>query len=329
MPKGIRGSISATCHPDKPNHALGLCQNCYMVQRNRILNPNPEWYAKRDPNRTKYPCNRCGQVKKYPEEFFCQKWEVNGKSYPARCLACHRKLARKNYNELKNEIFVLLGDKCAWPDCEWTDRRALQVDHIAGGGSKERKTTGMHKLYRQIRDNPIGYQLLCANHNWIKRHLSNNESSGMVGRGGPKSNLKDLANKEIRICKHCNEPRQYPDNFCVTKTSNGTIWAGMCLPCNRVYQKEKGKIAKDQAFDVLGNQCSWDGCGITDRRVLQIDHKDGGGRKEALALHAGYQLHKRVINDPSPYQLLCANHNWIKKYSNANEHSPHGFGEAA
>ena len=67
----------------------------------------------------------------------------------------------------------------------------------------------------------------------------------------------------------------------------------------------------------LGGKCNR--CGITDVRVLQIDHINGGGRRELRSL-SRHQYYHLVFSDTiGKYQLLCANCNWIKKYeSNEN-----------
>lgn len=82
------------------------------------------------------------------------------------------------YIKYKQEIFNLLGNKCA--RCGFNDKRALQIDHINGGGCKEREqlfgskyTSGSiyyKRILDKIKDGSKEYQLLCANCNWIKRH---------------------------------------------------------------------------------------------------------------------------------------------------------------
>lgn len=50
--------------------------------------------------------------------------------------------------------------------------------------------------------------------------------------------------------------------------------------------------------------------------MLQIDHIDGGGNKEQGRL-GGHGIQKKILEMKHPetqYQLLCANHNWLKKY---------------
>lgn len=76
----------------------------------------------------------------------------------------------KEYNEkLKIEILSNYGNgKIACVKCGFLDIRALQVDHVNGGGHK--KGIRGSKLYKYLKDNnyPPGYQTLCANCNWIK-----------------------------------------------------------------------------------------------------------------------------------------------------------------
>lgn len=72
----------------------------------------------------------------------------------------------------KAAIFALLGNQCI--RCGFSDQRALQLDHIHGGGSRERSRNSrcMAGYYRLLALSPElreGIQLLCANCNWIKR----------------------------------------------------------------------------------------------------------------------------------------------------------------
>jgi len=80
-------------------------------------------------------------------------------------------ISRQTYWRLKHEAFILLGDKCVV--CGLTDRRALQIDHIHGGGYKENQVlnpmTFLRKVIRDVKAGTSIYQLLCANHNAIKR----------------------------------------------------------------------------------------------------------------------------------------------------------------
>ncbi|MCK9370314.1 helix-turn-helix domain-containing protein [Candidatus Dojkabacteria bacterium] len=83
--------------------------------------------------------------------------------------------SKPNYDNIRNKrikyrkvLIEELGGKCN--RCGFSDLRALQIDHINGGGSKE-----ITKYYKKmIKEAPGKYQILCANCNWIKR-VENNE----------------------------------------------------------------------------------------------------------------------------------------------------------
>lgn len=82
-----------------------------------------------------------------------------------------RAKARLKYrlDEAKRKVYDLLGRECV--HCGFDDVRALQIDHINGGGTKDRKgMSGLQFLNHVISINGKGYQILCANCNWIKRY---------------------------------------------------------------------------------------------------------------------------------------------------------------
>lgn len=65
-----------------------------------------------------------------------------------------------------------LGNKCQ--RCGFDDERALQIDHVNGGGSQERKFKTFqgsfnNNVIRSFMKGEDKYQILCANCNWIKR----------------------------------------------------------------------------------------------------------------------------------------------------------------
>lgn len=75
--------------------------------------------------------------------------------------------------KVRLKILELLGSKCR--HCGFSDWRALQIDHVNGGGRKERREGGYSSLnpsayLKKILKTPRKYQLLCANCNSIKRH---------------------------------------------------------------------------------------------------------------------------------------------------------------
>jgi len=83
--------------------------------------------------------------------------------------------------KLRDRINAKYGGRCSNPDCRWlnedgskgcTDVRALHIDHVLSGGSKELRRGwggGMAYYYRVLSDTSGKYQLLCANCNAIKR----------------------------------------------------------------------------------------------------------------------------------------------------------------
>lgn len=90
-----------------------------------------------------------------------------------------QKTKRNEYlRKSRNAVVEALGARCV--RCGFSDRRALQIDHINGGGTKHRKSgtgigTGFHKrVLQSFVENRNEYQLLCANCNSIKR-FENNE----------------------------------------------------------------------------------------------------------------------------------------------------------
>lgn len=81
---------------------------------------------------------------------------------------------KKMQEALRLEVLKKLGDKCAW--CGFDDWRALQIDHVNGGGSRiRRKGQSWSTFYKEIIKGTHRHevQLLCANCNMIKRHKDN------------------------------------------------------------------------------------------------------------------------------------------------------------
>lgn len=106
-------------------------------------------------------CNRCKS-----REFY--DW---GKSLCNDCT--NRKEEKETITiklSLRDRLIHKLGGKCQ--KCGFSDKRALQIDHVDGGGNKHRKTIHPTTFYRQILNDTveIKVQLLCANCNFIKRY---------------------------------------------------------------------------------------------------------------------------------------------------------------
>lgn len=75
--------------------------------------------------------------------------------------------------QLRLQIISQLGGTCNWPGCSWTDARALDIDHVNGGGLEEssyfNSESQKYGFYlSQIESGSKEYQILCCNHNRIK-----------------------------------------------------------------------------------------------------------------------------------------------------------------
>lgn len=97
--------------------------------------------------------------------------------------------SKKTYHNDRDKIFEILGMICI--RCGFNDRRALQIDHIEGGGNMERKyltSRGSNYLKFVLEDitenKDKNYQILCANCNWIKRS-ENKEIGNRYGSYAP------------------------------------------------------------------------------------------------------------------------------------------------
>ena len=82
----------------------------------------------------------------------------------------------KYESKSRMEIFILLGEKCVL--CGFSDKRALQIDHINGDGFSDKNRCRNSSSFRRrvcdsIKKGENRYQILCANCNWIKRHENN------------------------------------------------------------------------------------------------------------------------------------------------------------
>lgn len=98
-----------------------------------------------------------------------------------------------------------------------------------------------------------------------------------------------------------------------------------CFECCKEHSRSNTKRYQMQAkyrikqrqliLNKLGNKCVR--CGIVDFRVLQVDHVDGGGRKDIDSFSSHNRYYKSILLDQTDkFQLLCANCNWIKRYEN-------------
>lgn len=117
-------------------------------------------------------------------------FEVGGGRVLPNCRNCMEKYRKKyrllnkdKLNEQRRQkrlrTLEVMGNKCI--RCGFDDIRALQIDHINGGGAEEIRTWKYKGNYnmnviKSFLNAELKYQLLCANCNWIKKY-ENNETS--------------------------------------------------------------------------------------------------------------------------------------------------------
>jgi hypothetical protein len=99
---------------------------------------------------------------------------------------------RVYYLELKVKAFDVLGNKCAV--CGWDDVRCLQIDHKVAFKDDKNQLRGI-KLLTAIAYETVevgSYQLLCANHNWIKRIEKQENRNGKVEKMKIKGGIQNV-----------------------------------------------------------------------------------------------------------------------------------------
>lgn len=109
----------------------------------------------------------------------------DGLTEPQRFYRNHKKKriqeAGAYWRKTKKMALEALGGKCV--RCGFTDERALQFDHVNGGGVKDKKATTRqyHKvIIESFLNGENKFQILCANCNWIKRFENNEVRKGPI-----------------------------------------------------------------------------------------------------------------------------------------------------
>ncbi len=111
---------------------------------------------------------------RYQTDAVYRKKEIDRKKgWYRKNLSLNREKANNIWAAKRNTVLECVskgnGVKCV--RCNFSDPRALQIDHIYGGGRKEIKKFKDNKKYLEhIKTNLENYQILCANCNWIKRY---------------------------------------------------------------------------------------------------------------------------------------------------------------
>jgi len=136
----------------------------YKNNKERIDEKHREYYKKNKSKAKQYYI-------KYNKEYYSKNKERM------------RIYAKKHQRDNRKKLIILMGGKCV--KCGFADERALQIDHIKGGGYKERQANPSKNFnmlaIRSVQKGEGKFQLLCANCNWIKRN--ENDENRKVFKG--------------------------------------------------------------------------------------------------------------------------------------------------
>jgi len=109
-------------------------------------------------------------IKEHPKSI---QMAIYRSAHPERAFAQWLRQRDKNRNRKVEVLTHYGGGKLACIKCGYTNVSALSIDHIEGGGNKQRKSTlrASSSFYRWLKSEgyPSGYQTLCMNCQFVKR----------------------------------------------------------------------------------------------------------------------------------------------------------------
>lgn len=110
-------------------------------------------------------CPRC-ESRKPVTEFGSNRARRDGLG--VYCRPCHNDVQRDLERRHRSAALDALGGRCV--HCGIDDVRVLCIDHIDGGGTRERRSGRKQTVfYKAVSEDTTGFQALCHNCNWIKR----------------------------------------------------------------------------------------------------------------------------------------------------------------
>jgi len=171
-------------------------------------------------------CTKCGMEKPLSEEFF----RLDKGWYRRECIECKKEMGRnqkrrmyktkreelnlrsRTYHfNIKSMVINHYGGHCAV--CGETNLKFLAIDHVHGDGSSQRRINkGQKHLPEWIFTNkfPDGFQVLCHNHNFLKRlrhnelnHLNTRQARG--SRNWNKRLKRTVISYYGGVCECCGE----------------------------------------------------------------------------------------------------------------------------
>lgn len=179
---------------------ISVCRGC-----NNSLN-DTNWYPSVKDHGTNL-CIDC--LKRRYKTNYIKRFENGGREK----LILDGRLYRQN---LKQETLSHYSNgTMACATCNFNNILALTIDHINGGGNKQRKELSIdgagYHFYQWLEKNnyPYGYQVLCMNCNWIKGANNENITKDSKWRLSSKKYVVKLKEKVMLIyspdlcCKNC------------------------------------------------------------------------------------------------------------------------------
>src|SRR2546423_119951 len=116
-----------------------------------------------------------------------------------------------------------------------------------------------------------------------------------------------------KICPKCRERKALTYFSKNSSRANGVN--SYCVSCNEIYHRNYYRQLKLRMFGLFGNKC--ESCGTTDPRVLEVNHRNGGGSKERSS-KGHWTLYLELVHgkrDIVDFNLLCANCNILHEYN--------------
>lgn len=118
--------------------------------------------------------------------------------------------------------------------------------------------------------------------------------------------------KDTKRCSGCKEIKELLDFSVNAGRYDGLV--NYCRPCRAERDTARRERKRKELLESLGGKCVR--CGFSDWRALEVDHvnSDGAADRRNPLGNAQSHLTKLVRANPERFQILCSNHNSIKRY---------------
>jgi len=178
-----RKVLPLSCFYIYNNKPFSYCKECARKK-------GKEYYGKNKNKYREYRKENKDKIKTKNEKYYQENKEYyskKNKDWTSKNREKRRKYQNKWRENLRIKVLNLLSNgKPECSICGYNDVRALQIDHVHGGGNKEVKKVGGNRctfhnkiLKMDPEEARKDYQVLCANCNMIKKMSNKNERGGI------------------------------------------------------------------------------------------------------------------------------------------------------